>query len=179
LTIADASPRMREHMNNRSSVHASARRRPRSAGHGSSPETSPGRRGAAPREPARETTPTSAVVRRARAALASTDSVDRLARTFRALGDPTRSKLVLALSIEEMCVTDLAEALGASLSATSHQLRILRDLDIVRVRRSGKTQMYALNEQAFGFCAPRLCIAWRQTLDGARPVRLADRRSRS
>ena len=92
-------------------------------------------------------------------------SVERLSRTFRALGDPTRSKMVLALSLEEMCVSDLAEALGASLSATSHQLRILRDLDIVRVRRSGKSQLYALNEQAFGFCAPRLCHAWQQTLE--------------
>ena len=64
-----------------------------------------------------------------------------------------------------MCPSDLAEALGASLSAISHQLRILRDLDIVRVRRDGKSQLYALNEQAFGFCAPRVCRAWRQTLD--------------
>ena len=92
--------------------------------------------------------------------------VERLARTFRALGDPTRSKMVLALSIGELCVTDLARALGASLSATSHQLRILRDLDIVRVRRSGRSQLYALNEQAFGLCMPRVCHAWKQTLDG-------------
>jgi len=92
--------------------------------------------------------------------------VERLARTFKALGDPTRSKLVFALSIHEMCVSDLADALGASLSATSHQLRILRDLDIVRVRRSGKSQLYALNEQAFGFCAPRVCQAWKRTLEG-------------
>ena len=99
-----------------------------------------------------------------RAALLRPELVERLSRTFRALGDPTRSKLVLALSIEEMCVGDLAEALGISMSATSHQLRILRDLDIVRVRRDGKSQVYALNEHAFGFCAPRLCHAWQQTL---------------
>ncbi len=92
--------------------------------------------------------------------------VERLSRTFRALGDPTRSKLVYALSLEDLCVTELAEALGTSLSATSHQLRILRDLDIVRVRRDGKSQVYALNESAFGFCAPRSCHAWRQ-IDGA------------
>jgi ArsR family transcriptional regulator len=98
--------------------------------------------------------------------------VERLARTFKALGDPTRSKLVFALSIHEMCVSDLADALGASLSATSHQLRILRDLDIVRVRRSGKSQLYALNEQAFGFCAPRVCQAWKRTLEGDTGPRL-------
>jgi DNA-binding transcriptional ArsR family regulator len=90
--------------------------------------------------------------------------VERLSRTFRALGDPTRSRMVLALSIEELCVSDLAEALGATLSGTSHQLRILRDLDIVRVRRAGRSQVYALNERAFGFCAPRVCLAWKQTL---------------
>jgi len=96
-----------------------------------------------------------------RLALADHAHVERLARRFRALGDPTRSKLVYALSLGELCVSDLAGALGASLSATSHQLRILRDLDIVRVRRAGKSQLYALNEDAFGFCSPRSCQAWK------------------
>lgn len=90
--------------------------------------------------------------------------VERLARMFKALGDPTRSKLVYALSLGELCVSDLAIALGASLSATSHQLRILRDLDIVRVRRAGKSQLYALNEATFGFCSPRSCQAWKSAL---------------
>jgi ArsR family transcriptional regulator len=94
-------------------------------------------------------------------ALADHEHVERLARRFRALGDPTRSKLVYALSMGELCVSDLAGALGTSLSATSHQLRILRDLDIVRVRRSGKSQLYTLNEEAFGFCSPRSCLAWK------------------
>ena len=109
---------------------------------------------------------------RVRRALDDHAQVERLSRTFRALGDPTRSKLVFALSLSELCAGDLAMALGASPSAISHQLRILRDLDIVRVRRSGKSQLYALNEQAFGFCAPRLCHAWKQTLEreaSARP----------
>src|SRR5262245_26506564 len=92
-----------------------------------------------------------------RLALSDHAHVERLARRFKALGDPTRSKLVYALSLGELCVSDLAGALGASLSATSHQLRILRDLDIVRVRRAGRSQLYALNEDAFGFCSPRSC----------------------
>ena len=100
-----------------------------------------------------------------RRALDDHAQVARLSRTFRALGDPTRSKLVFALSLAELCVNDLAHALGASPSATSHQLRILRDLDIVRVRREGRSQLYALNERAFGFCAPRVCQAWKQTLE--------------
>jgi len=101
---------------------------------------------------------------RVRRMLQDRAAVERLARTFKALGDPTRSRLVYALSVEELCVSELAEALGASLSATSHQLRILRDLEIVRVRRAGKSQLYALNERAFGFCSPRSCHAWRDVL---------------
>ena len=115
---------------------------------------------------------------RVRRALDDHAQVARLSRTFRALGDPTRSRLVYALSLGELCVSDLAHALGASLSATSHQLRILRDLDIVHVRRSGKTQVYALNESAFGFCAPRVCQAWRQTLATPAPAEGGPRRPR-
>ncbi len=99
---------------------------------------------------------------RVRRALEDHRAVERLARMFRALGDPSRSRMIVALSLEELCVTELADLLGASLSATSHQLRILRDLDLVRVRRDGKSQVYALNESAFGSCAPRFCQAWRQ-----------------
>ena len=101
---------------------------------------------------------------RARRALEDHAHVERLSRMFRALGDPTRSKMVYALSLGELCVSDLAGALGASLSATSHQLRILRDLDLVLARREGKNQFYALNERAFGFCSPRSCHAWRLVL---------------
>ena len=102
---------------------------------------------------------------RVRRALDDHAQVARLSRIFRALGDPTRSRLVYALSLGELCVGDLAHALGTTPSATSHQLRILRDLDIVSVRRQGRSQLYALNERAFGFCAPSVCQAWRQTLE--------------
>ena len=104
------------------------------------------------------------MARRVRAALRDTARIERLARTFRALGDAGRSKLILALSMSELCVGDLAAALGASPSATSHQLRILRDLDLVRVRRVGKLQLYALNEAGFGLCSPRVCQTWREAL---------------
>ncbi len=101
---------------------------------------------------------------RVRRALRDHAHVERLSRMFRALGDPTRSKLVYALSLGELCVSDLAGALGGTLSATSHQLRILRDLEIVHVRRLGKSQLYSLNEAAFGFCSPRVCQAWKSAL---------------
>ena len=97
--------------------------------------------------------------------------MERLARIFRALGDPSRSRMIVALSLEELCVSELATLLGASLSATSHQLRILRDLDLVRVRRDGRSQVYALNESAFGPCSPRFCQAWRQASGLSAPAR--------
>ncbi len=96
--------------------------------------------------------------------------MERLSRNFRALGDPTRSHMVLALSRGERCVSELAELVGLSLSAASHQLRILRELDLVRVRRAGKNQVYALNERAFGFCSPRSCHAWRLVLGPSEPA---------
>jgi DNA-binding transcriptional ArsR family regulator len=116
------------------------------------------------RRPAGARPPAGLAAERARRALEDHAHVERLSRMFRALGDPTRSKMVYALSLGELCVSDLARALGASLSATSHQLRILRDLDIVHVRRDGKSQRYTLNEAAFGFCSPRVCQAWKSAL---------------
>ena len=98
-------------------------------------------------------------------------TVERLTRTFRALGDPARSRMVLALSQEERCVSELAEIAGLSLSATSHQLRILRDLDLVMVRRAGRNHLYTLNEHALGFCSPRSCQAWRRALAGEKRCR--------
>jgi DNA-binding transcriptional ArsR family regulator len=114
-----------------------------------------------------------------RAALQDHAHVERLSRMFRALGDPTRSKMVYALSLGELCVSDLAGALGATLSATSHQLRILRDLEIVHVRRAGKSQLYSLNEAAFGFCSPRVCQAWKSALAPDPLVRPGERRGRA
>ena len=79
--------------------------------------------------------------------------------------------MVLALSRGELCVTELAGRVGLSLSATSHQLRVLRELELVRVRRAGKNQLYELNEAAFGLCSPRSCHAWRAVLDPEEPRR--------
>ena len=134
---------------------ARSTRRPARARRPAGARPSPGASGGAAAGPAAE---------RARRALGDHAHVERLSRMFRALGDPTRSKMVYALSLGELCVSDLAIALGASLSATSHQLRILRDLDIVHVRRDGKSQRYTLNEAAFGFCSPRVCQAWKSAL---------------
>jgi len=75
------------------------------------------------------------------------DELDRLALTFRILGDPTRLKLVMALLGGEMCVCDLAAFLNVSESAVSHQLRRLKDLSLVKQRRDGKILYNALDDE--------------------------------
>lgn len=82
-----------------------------------------------------------------RAALIEADDVTDLAETFRALGDPTRVRMLDALSHGELCVCDLAALVGLSESAVSHQLRLLRNLRLVRPRREGRMVFYALDDR--------------------------------
>lgn len=70
-----------------------------------------------------------------------------LAETFRLLGDPTRVRIIHALSLGELCVCDLAALLEISVSAVSHQLRQLRNLRVVRFRKAGKIVYYSLDDQ--------------------------------
>ena len=86
-------------------------------------------------------------VRKIRAALVQPDAVQGLADTFSALGDPTRVRILDALSHGELCVCDLAAVLGLSQSAVSHQLRLLRGLRLVRPRRDGRIVFYSLDDQ--------------------------------
>ena len=72
--------------------------------------------------------------------------IDSLIDIFKALSDPNRLKIVIALSTCELCVCDLAAVTGSSESAVSHQLRILRNLKIVRYRREGKIVFYRLDD---------------------------------
>ncbi len=70
----------------------------------------------------------------------------RLAEFFQALGDPTRVRILSALSVGELCVCDLAATLGMSQSAISHQLRLLRQLRLVRRRKEGQMVYYTLDD---------------------------------
>jgi|SRR5262245_46472554 DNA-binding transcriptional ArsR family regulator len=73
------------------------------------------------------------------------DAADQVASTFAMLADPTRARIVHALSLaEELCVCDLALLLGVSESAMSHQLRLLRDHRMVARRRAGRVAYYRL-----------------------------------
>jgi DNA-binding transcriptional ArsR family regulator len=81
-----------------------------------------------------------------RRALAA-DEVRALADVFRALGDPTRVRILHAVSDGEACVFDLARGLEMSPSAISHQLRVLRSLRLVRNRRAGREVYYAVDDR--------------------------------
>ena len=68
----------------------------------------------------------------------------RLADLFKVLGDPTRVRILWALSLHEMCVCELAKSLDMSQSMVSHQLRLLRNARLVRGRREGRSIYYSL-----------------------------------
>ncbi|MFF2479639.1 ArsR/SmtB family transcription factor [Paenibacillus sp. NPDC058071] len=70
-----------------------------------------------------------------------------LADLFKALGDPTRVKIIHTLVQSELCVHDISEVLGMGQSAISHQLRSLRNMRIVKRRKVGKTVYYSLDDE--------------------------------
>lgn len=69
-----------------------------------------------------------------------------LAELFRVFGDTTRIKILYALFESELCVSDIAQAVGLSQSAVSHQLRVLKASKLVKFRRDGKTVFYSLDD---------------------------------
>ena len=77
----------------------------------------------------------------------SLETVEALAETFRILGDPTRVRIVDALAERELCVHEIADQVGISESAVSHQLRLMRAQRIVRGRREGRCVYYTLDDQ--------------------------------
>ncbi|MEE9269537.1 MAG: metalloregulator ArsR/SmtB family transcription factor [Candidatus Krumholzibacteria bacterium] len=70
-----------------------------------------------------------------------------VAEIFKALSDPTRVRILYALSVKELCVCDLANLLGKSSSSVSHQLRLLRHMKLVKYRRAGKVAYYSLDDE--------------------------------
>ena len=74
------------------------------------------------------------------------DVASDLAEWFKALGDPTRVKIIYALLNQELCVQDLSLALDMGQSAVSHQLRYLRNVRMVKRRKMGKTVYYSLDD---------------------------------
>ncbi len=85
-------------------------------------------------------------VKQAVANIPGPDTLQSLTDIFKTLSDPSRLKIVFALATCELCVCDLAAVCGVSDSSVSHQLRILRNLKIVRYRREGKVVFYRLDD---------------------------------
>ena len=76
--------------------------------------------------------------------LPSDEVIYKATRIFSALADSTRFKILASLASGELCVCDLQELCGVSQSAVSHQLRLLRDIDLVRASRVGQRAYYRL-----------------------------------
>ena len=84
------------------------------------------------------------VVERVRHSMPDEDTLYDLTELFRIFGDSTRIRILYVLFEAEMCVCDIAELLGMTQSAISHQLRALKNVRLVRARREGKTVFYSL-----------------------------------
>lgn len=73
-----------------------------------------------------------------------------MAELFKTFGDPTRLRILSALRRQELCVCDIADLLGMTQSAISHQLRVLKQQELVKFRRDGKTVYYSLADAHVG-----------------------------
>ena len=87
-----------------------------------------------------------AILQKVRQELPQDELLCDLADLFKIFGDTTRVKILYALLESEMCVCAIADLLGMTQSAISHQLRILKDADLVGKRREGKTIYYFLSD---------------------------------
>lgn len=83
-------------------------------------------------------------IEKIKAIMPDDDALIDLAELFKVFGDSTRIKILSALSGGELCVCDISTAVGMTSSAVSHQLKILKNAELVRFRREGKTVFYSL-----------------------------------
>ena len=74
------------------------------------------------------------------------DDIIKLSDFFKVMGDSTRLQILMALIQGEFCVSDLAGILNLSTSATSHQLKALKNAKLVKARREGKSMYYSLDD---------------------------------
>lgn len=75
-----------------------------------------------------------------------TEELFDLAELFKIFGDTTRIKILYVLFESEMCVCDIAQVLNMTVSAISHQLRILKQARLVKFRKQGKSVFYSLSD---------------------------------
>lgn len=92
----------------------------------------------------------SETVKKVRAGMPSDDELVDIAEFFKVFGDSTRAKILAALAVSECCVACISDVLNMSVSAVSHQLRILRQSKLVKTRREGKEIYYSLDDAHIG-----------------------------
>lgn len=85
-------------------------------------------------------------VERVSKAMENDATLSTMSHFLKVMADPTRLKIVNALLIGELCVCDLAQVLNMEHSAVSHQLAVLRKIDVVNVRQEGKSKYYSLKD---------------------------------
>lgn len=78
--------------------------------------------------------------------LPSDDVTYNLAELFKMFGDPTRTKIMQCLQIRDLYVGEIADILDMSISAVSHQLRVLRSAKLVKGTKEGKEVKYSLDD---------------------------------
>ncbi|MCQ2588309.1 MAG: metalloregulator ArsR/SmtB family transcription factor [Treponema sp.] len=89
----------------------------------------------------------SEVVEQVKKQLESDEEIFNLADFFKIFADTTRIKILYCLDKNELCVCDVAALLNMTISAVSHQLKILRDANLVKTRRDGKVVYYSLSDE--------------------------------
>jgi DNA-binding transcriptional ArsR family regulator len=87
------------------------------------------------------------MVEEVKAQMLNEDLILLITNVFKAVGDPTRLKILYALSKKPLCVCELAMLLDMEHSAISHQLRVLRDKNLVKFKKEGKMARYSLKDE--------------------------------
>ncbi|MBD9115181.1 ArsR family transcriptional regulator [bacterium] len=87
------------------------------------------------------------VVENVKSKMLDSEFITEISLFFKILGDNTRVKILFALDHNEMCVCDIANVLNMTKSSISHQLSYLKDLNIVKSRKSGKEVYYSLDDE--------------------------------
>lgn len=75
------------------------------------------------------------------------DNIKETVKLFKIFSDNTRLRIIDLLVTDEFCVQDIADSLDTSQSAISHQLKLLRDLNVVKTRKQGKQVFYSLQDE--------------------------------
>lgn len=88
----------------------------------------------------------SARIKTALSEMPSAEMLAEMGARFKTISEPSRLKILFALSVGELCVEHIVEAVGGNQSAVSHQLKTLKDNKIVKSRRAGKKILYSVSD---------------------------------